>query len=125
LQPPPALGVISARSLVLLTGKISTSPGGLACEARSDGIRAAGTPRVAIDALDGVTIHARGDSGIRAEGNAHVGLGSHKTCRIRADENAIRIHGAARVDLNRCAAVDLGGGIGDDDDDDGFDDDDD
>jgi hypothetical protein len=101
---------------------VSAFPGGLTCQARSDGIRATSNARVAVEALGDVEIEARGGNGIRAESNAQVVLASDGTCFIEAAEDPIRVESQAIVDLTGCADVVF---VGEPDDDDGEDDPDD
>ena len=88
---------------------VSTAPGGLTCLASEDGIRAASSSTVVVDALDGVDIDA-GGSGIRAESSAQVVLASDGTCLIEAAEDAVRIESSAIVDLDDCADIVLDDG---------------
>ena len=77
--------------------RISVAPGGLTCDAAEDGIRAASSALVVIDAIDDIEIVARRGRGIRAESSAQVVLASNGTCLIDAAEGAIRIESSAIV----------------------------
>lgn len=97
------------------TSDISIASDSFVCASREDGIRAVGTSRVSVDALDGLEIVSGDGHGVRAEGTARVSLASSGLCRIDGDDGAVRERGAAAVNLGGCAAVDLRGDFDDDD----------